>query len=348
MEAMTSPSDTPPGGRGPLGGVFSTGRNWSAGANAVSLVGLGLLIWGVTTQFHTLGTGSTRTAAIVLLVAASLSWGAWMLLRPTSDWGALAALCAMALTGGALAGLTPVAMIFPAVAVLSTCMRGPNILGVAIGAAGWLAMAISVGVLGKPWELLLGGLAAILGGAVIGITRRQGIEHAEQMARMEVALARTEVERARAELLSERNHLAREIHDVLAHTLAALSLQLEAFRTVVDAEPGTSPAVREQVERTSVLVREGLEEARGAVGALRDEPAPLGGRLARLSGQHEAAFTETGAPRRLAPPQVLGLYRVAQEALTNVVKHAPGALTRVRLDWSSAEVSLTVENGRRD
>jgi signal transduction histidine kinase len=75
-------------------------------------------------------------------------------------------------------------------------------------------MAISVLVLGKSWGLLLGGLTAILGGAVIGFTRRQGVEHAEQMARMEVSMARTEVERARAEPLAERNHLAREIHDV--------------------------------------------------------------------------------------------------------------------------------------
>jgi signal transduction histidine kinase len=345
MEAMSSPTDTPPSGSGPLGGVPLFGRTFSAGANGVSVVGLALLIWAVSSQFHTLRTGGARTAAIVLFAVAVLSWLAWMLVRPFSERGALAALSAMALSGGALAAFTPVAMIFPAVAVLSACMRWRNVVGVAIGGAGWLAMAIGVLALGKSWGLVLGGLAAILGGAVVGITRRQGIEQAEQMARMEVEMAHTEVERARAELLSERNHLAREIHDVLAHTLAALALQLEAFRTVVDAEPSTSPAVREQLERTSKLVREGLDEARGAVGALRDEPAPLGDQLAKLSAQHQATFTETGAPQRLAPPMVLGLYRVAQEALTNVVKHAPGAATTVLLQWSPAEVSVTVENG---
>jgi len=70
------------------------------------------------------------------------------------------------------------------------------------------------------------------------------VERTEQAARTEVETIRTEVERERANFLSERNHLAREIHDVLAHTLAALSLQLEAFGTVVEAEPGTSPAIR--------------------------------------------------------------------------------------------------------
>ena len=82
--------------------------------------------------------------------------------------------------------------------------------------------------------MILGCLAAILAGALIGISRRQAVERTEQAARTEVETARAEVERERAELLSERNHLAREIHDVLAHTLAALSLQLEAFGTVVD------------------------------------------------------------------------------------------------------------------
>ncbi len=345
MEAVSPTSDSPPGGAGPSGPAPPLRGARSAGANAVSLVGLGLLLWGVLSQFHTLSTGASRTAAVVLLTLAVLSWLAWMLLRPVSEAGTAVALAAMAVTGGALAGLTPVAMIFPAVAVLSTAMWSRTaVTAVMIGAAGWLAMAISVLALGKSWGLLLGGLAAILGGAVVGITRRQGIEHAEQIARMEVAMARTEVERARAELLAERNHLAREIHDVLAHTLAALSLQLEAFHTVVDAEPGTSPAVREHLERTSLLVREGLDEARGAVGALRDEPAPLGDQLTKLCGQHQAAFSETGAPQRLDPPIVLGLYRVVQEALTNVVKHAPRATATVALRWSPAAVAVTVEN----
>ena len=167
---------------------------------------------------------------------------------------------------------------------------------------------------GRPYGILLGGVAAVLGGAVVGITRRQAVERTEQLARMEVEVARTEAERARAEFLSERNHLAREIHDVLAHTLAALSLQLEAFSTVVEAEPGTSPAVREQLQRTRMLVHEGLDEARERSGALRDEPAPLGEQLTGLCAQHArpspsrrppsaapsagACSASTGSPRR--------------------------------------------------
>ncbi len=302
----------------PLGG-------WSVAGNAVGLASLGLLVWGVLSELHTLGSTGQRATAVALLAAAVASWLVWMYLRSRLERASVAALFAMAVTGGALVGFTPVAMVFPGLAVLSAASQWRVGVAALVGAAGWLAMAVGVLAEGRPAGVLLGGLAAVLGGAVVGITRRQAVERTEQLARMEVEVARTEVERARAELLGERNHLAREIHDVLAHTLAALSLQLEAFGTVVEADPDTSSAVREQLERTRMLVHEGLDEARGAVRALRDEPAPLGEQLTKLSAQQHAAFTESGAPAPLPAPVVLGLYRVAQEALTNVMKHAPGA-----------------------
>ena len=324
----------------PLGG-------WSVAGNAVGLASLGLLVWGVLSELHTLGSTGQRATAVALLAAAVASWLVWMYLRSRLERASVAALFAMAVTGGALVGFTPVAMVFPGLAVLSAASQWRVGVAALVGAAGWLAMAVGVLAEGRPAGVLLGGLAAVLGGAVVGITRRQAVERTEQLARMEVEVARTEVERARAELLGERNHLAREIHDVLAHTLAALSLQLEAFGTVVEAEPDTSSAVREQLERTRELVHEGLDEARGAVRALREEPAPLGEQLTKLSAQQHAAFTESGAPATLPAPIVLGLYRVAQEALTNVMKHAPGAAASVALTWSSDAVSLSVANEAR-
>ena len=95
---------------------------------------------------------------------------------------------------------------------------------------------------GNKWAVVSGGLAAVFTGLMVGITRRQAIEHAEQV---DEARARRRTgptwNAPGPKLLAERNHLARELHDVLAHTLAALSLQLEAFATVVDAEPGHEP-----------------------------------------------------------------------------------------------------------
>jgi signal transduction histidine kinase len=214
----------------------------------------------------------------------------------------------------------------------------------AVGGAGVLGVLLATAINGNNFSVVWGGLAAVFTAFVTGVMRRQAVAQAEQVTRLELASERLDVERTRAELLAERNHLARELHDVLAHTLAALSLQLEAFATVVDAEPETSQRVREQLERTQRLVREGLGEARGAVRALRDDLAPLEDRLVTLAEQHGAAFGTAGAPRPLAPETALALYRVAQEALTNVMKHATGAVASMELAFEDVAVRLTVDN----
>jgi signal transduction histidine kinase len=313
-------------------------------ANSIAIVALGLLTWGVLSYARQHDTGAALTAALVLLGVSAVAWLAWVLVRGSVGWTTGPVLIILSLAGGALSAFAPTAMVFCGVAMLGAALIWPIRVAALVGAGGWLAMFVSVGASGATYAIAVGGLAAILAGAIIGISRRLTVERTQQAARMEVQTARAEVERARAELLGERNHLAREIHDVLAHTLAALSLQLEAFGTVVDSEPGTSSAVREQLEKTRRLVHEGLDEARGAVQALRDDAAPLGEQLAKLAARHGADFTTTGAVRPLPPPVVMGLYRVAQEALTNVMKHAPGARTSVHLGFDAGRVSLTVDN----
>ncbi|HTW10153.1 MAG TPA: histidine kinase, partial [Acidimicrobiales bacterium] len=162
-------------------------------------------------------------------------------------------------------------------------------------------------------------------------------------AAMEVEKAHTEVERARAEILAERNRLAREIHDVLAHTLAALSVQLEALSAVADTEGAPAPVVA-QLDQTRQLVREGLEEARGAVRALRDDVPALVDQLGALCAQWGAKLAVTGQPRAIPADASVALYRVAQEAFTNAAKHAPGAVVRVDVSFEPRSVGLSVHN----
>ena len=219
---------------------------WVVLPHAINLASLGLLTWGVSTQIaHDLH-GSQQLVASLLLVAAALGWVAWVILRRQSTFTAAsaAALGVMALAGGALVAFVPLALVFPAVAALGASMAWPFPWAVALGALGWTTLAVGTAIRGHSYGVVLGGLAGIFAGLLVGMTRRQAVERTEQTAQMELQTARAEVERTRAELLAERNHLARELHDVLAHTLAALSLQLEAFGTVVDSEPATSPAVR--------------------------------------------------------------------------------------------------------
>jgi signal transduction histidine kinase len=318
---------------------------WGTLANSLTLAALGLLVWGVVTGVPGVDSRDQKLAAVILLVAASLAWAAWVLVRNTAP-GSVVATClvVVAVAGGALAAFAPVALVFPGVAALATASRWPAPAAVAVGGASWLAVLIATEANGNKFDVVLAALAAVFTGLMVGMTRRQAVEHAEQLTRLELASERAEVERSRAELLAERNHLARELHDVLAHTLAALSLQLEAFGTVVDAEPETSQRVRDQLERTRELVREGLDEARGAVRALRDDAAPLDARLAKLAEQHGAVFTTSGVPRPLAPETVLTLYRAAQEALTNVMKHATGAAASMELVFTGGCVRLTIDN----
>lgn len=318
---------------------------WGTLANGITLTGLGLLVFGSLTGIPSGDSHEQKVAAVVLLAVAAVAWAAWVLVRNSSSELAIGAcLFVVSAAGGALASISAIALVFVGVATLAAASRWSLVPSVIVGGVGALAVLVATLANGNNFAVVWGGLAAVFTGVMVGLTRRQAIEHAAQVTRLELASERAEVERNRAELLGERNHLARELHDVLAHTLAALSLQLEAFATVVDAEPGTSPKVREQLERTRQLVREGLEEARGAVQALRDDAEPLARRLVRLAEQHGAALETSGEVRALSPETTLALYRVSQEALTNVVKHAPGATSSIGLAFEPECVTVTIDN----
>jgi signal transduction histidine kinase len=318
---------------------------WTPVLSILNLALLGLLTWGVTSEVQT-GLGGSRPAAIALLVVAAVSWVTWVAARVTNTPNVvLASLVSTALAGGALAAFAPLAVAFMAVAALGAAMSFSLPVCLAVAGGGWVAMLVSVAATGHDGGYIFTALAASLAGLALGVGRRQAVERAEQMVLIGVEKERAEVERARAELLAERNHLARELHDVLAHTLSALSLQLEAFESVVGSDPEAGPAIHEQLARTRRLVHEGLDEARGAVQALREDVVPLTERLTKLCDEHHAAFSVTGSAPPLSSQITLGLYRVTQEALTNALKHAPGAPIWVSLGFVPHKVSLRIENG---
>ncbi|HUJ64412.1 MAG TPA: histidine kinase, partial [Acidimicrobiales bacterium] len=313
---------------------------------ALNLIGLSLLAWGVIAEAHP-GRGDGRVATLILLGLAVAGWVGWsrMRFRPAAGRPMFGWLALTALAGGGLAAFTPLAAVFVGVAALGATIAWPLRQAGWIVAAGPAAMLISVAGSGHNFGLVLVGLAAALTATILGASRRQALERTASAARMQVAEARAEAERARAELLDGRNHLARELHDVLAHTLSALSLQLEALDALVSTGSSTA-AVREQLDSTKRLVREGMEEARGAVRALREDAPPLEEQLNRLACDRQAQMLVSGPPRQLSPDVTLTLYRVAQEALTNVVKHAPGQPARIELGFAADTVSLSVSNPR--
>jgi signal transduction histidine kinase len=168
----------------------------------------------------------------------------------------------------------------------------------------------------------------------------------------EQLLAELEESRAaelRAAALAERQRLAREMHDVLAHSLSGLVVQLEGARVLAVTAPG-DVRLPDAIDRAHQLAKSGLDEARQAIGTLRDDELPGPNRLSELSDAFTAdtgipcQFTQTGERRELSPAVRLALYRVAQESLTNARRHARPDAVDVRLDYLPGTVTLTVED----
>jgi signal transduction histidine kinase len=315
---------------------------WAVPAN----VGwLALIAWAATAEVHP-GWAGRHLAVVVLLIVAGGGWLLWVASRVSGTRALrLPSWIMMATAGGALATLAPIGLVFVGVAGLAAGMTWPVERAVLVAAAGPLATLAAAPGAGKGWGIVAGSATAALGGMTLGIARRQTQETAMQSARVQVSEAQAEAERARAELLAGRNHLARELHDILAHTLSALSLQLEALNALIDAGPRPTPEVHSQLDAIRRLVREGLDDARGAVRALREDLPPLEEQLGKLAAERHADLHVKGDPRPLAPQVSLTLYRVAQEALTNAAKHAPGATTEVTLVFDEGLVRVAVSNG---
>jgi signal transduction histidine kinase len=154
---------------------------------------------------------------------------------------------------------------------------------------------------------------------------------------------------AQAVTLRERQHLAREMHDVLAHSLSALAVQLEGARLLARST-GADQSVVEAVERSHHLAKGGLEEARRAIEALRGGDMPGPDRLGALADEFreqtgvDTALAFDGEPRELSSEARLAVYRTAQEALTNVRRHADAERVDLRLRYADDGTWLTVED----
>jgi signal transduction histidine kinase len=197
-------------------------------------------------------------------------------------------------------------------------------------------------------ELLVNALplAAIYMIVLFGRRIRMQEAQAEQLL---IELEESRGAELRAAALAERQRLARDMHDVLAHSLSGLLLQLEGARLLAVSNPGDE-RLAGTIDRAHELARSGLDEARRAIGMLRDDELPGPDRLAALTGSFQAdtgvpaRFTSSGSPRELASAVRLALYRVTQEALTNVRKHARPTRVEVTLEYLADEITLTIED----
>jgi signal transduction histidine kinase len=293
---------------------------------------------GVAAQRHALTDPSVDTLLVAMLLVpsgASFLSGRWpsMARVPSIVWTVIVAAAVL----GLVLRPTPtdLAPFFLVLYTGEAAVDGPRWSGLA-------AMLLSVGVMigvdvAGRFE---GGYIWVLGIAlawVAGTAVRSAIDLLLELERAQAGLA----ERAAAD---ERQRIAREVHDVVAHSLAVTMLHVTGARMALRRDPHEAAEALEQAE---ALGRQSLAEVRRIVGLLQPggtgvEPSlPNASDLSALVEQFRHAgldvgLTMTGDLDRVAPSSGLALYRIVQESLTNVTKHAPGV---------AADVSVAVQNG---
>ncbi len=306
------------------------------------------------------GTPGPRGLTIAITLAlSSVGWIAWLLSGSTGQRRGLSlgSLIVMGGAGGALAGVSASS---PAIAVgcaaaFSAGVRLKTSASLAITAETVAAFVIAALLTNEPTGVVLGFPFAYAGLWSVAMTRREYLVRAEQAERTLAETRRAREAETHAAALAERARIARDIHDVLAHSLAAVSVNLQAAEGLLAAEtlPKDNPELTKAIEcidRAGTLTREGMAQARRAILALREDAAPLPDQLAALAAQYQAAgdatiqLTITGQPRPLSEQAAQVAYRTAQEGLTNARKHAPGQPVALTLAFEPAQVAVTVEN----
>jgi signal transduction histidine kinase len=324
-------------------------------ATVIRVAGLALIVWSVVNSDNPPGTSGRSlivSISLAIVVIASLAWTA----RPDGHRTVTPDLYVMAGAGGFLAGASPhgAASAFVFVAVIVAGLRVEFARAVPLLLVGTLAQAVSVLVYKGSALGLLAYTLAYSAALLAGSNSRQSLERAEQAELLLAQTQRSQEEQLRVARLEESARIAREIHDVLAHALAGLTIQLEATSALI--ERGADRAsVLARVQRAHELAREGLRETKRAVGALRGDPDPVPAAAGiealvadyRSAGDTPVELTIDGDRKRLAGPTGQVVLRVTQEALTNVRKHAPGAEVSVVLhagEASDDDVVLLIDD----
>jgi signal transduction histidine kinase len=194
---------------------------------------------------------------------------------------------------------------------------------------------------------------------LIGVSWMTGVfvsrrsQHAREMAGRAELLERQHREAAERAVAEERQRIARELHDVIAHSVSVMTVQTGAVRRLLQPEQEKERQALETVEATG---REALTEMRRLVGLLREQgampefsPQPGLGTMADLLDNVRSAglpvgLAVDGTPRELAPGIDLAAYRVVQEALTNALKYGGSAHAWVTLHWHEDELELEIAN----
>jgi len=272
--------------------------------------------------------------------------------------------------GGTRLALTAAALVLASsIALLCAQPQGPGAAGAFVGVllltrlwpgriavfaamCVFVVLEVIVGLRGQGLGNLtvLAALGGSYGLAVLAVRLRKANDQARTLL---VELEQSRAAEARAAGLAERQRLAREMHDVLAHSLSGLLLQLEGARMLAADNPA-DPRIPKAIDRAHHLGRTGLAEARRAIGMLRGDDLPGPDRLEELAAQFQddsaipCQLDVSGDARPLGSEARLAIYRVAQEALTNITRHAHPNRVDVRLRYEPSATKLTIEDFARE
>ncbi|WP_328472096.1 sensor histidine kinase [Actinoplanes sp. NBC_00393] len=203
------------------------------------------------------------------------------------------------------------------------------------------------------WEFVFFAVLGLFGWSVGALLRREQYRSA-QLAELAAQLATEREARARTAVDEERARISRELHDAVAHTVSVMTMQAGVLRRRLSDRP----VERDALAQVEELGRRSVEEIRRVVGLLRPDdsdglgPAPSLRRLDDLLDHVRAAglevdLTISGDPAELPAALDMSAYRVTQEALTNVLRHAEASRAAVEVAYRKNEVELTVtDNGR--
>ncbi len=293
--------------------------------------------------------------AILLVGPLALTW------RRSAPVVVLAVACAGSLAFATFAAPRWTYAVAPAIALFSAVKAGRFRAAAATAAAGYAAYLVIIGVfaaeLGLPPDartdprtalLLAAGLVLTV---FLGRAAKAQAEHMAEMMKVRAERAKALQEQERRQASEERLRMARELHDVLGHHLSLINVQAGVGLHLMDNRPEQA---REALSAIKTASAEALREVRAVLGVLRpeEEVAPrqpaLGlDRLGELTADAGLAVTTTtSGARRALPAEVdRAAYRIVQEALTNVRKHAaPEATAEVTVDYAPAGLRLSIRN----
>jgi signal transduction histidine kinase len=308
----------------------------------VLLAALALMVVVMALNPGAIGLRGTALATLIALAVAGVSWLAWVLAGPHGDSPALLALTLCTGVSGSV-----LLVLYPSLAVYWFAFWACFSAGANFSTrAGLIVTAASAAVLATGFAshqgTILGAFAAgVIVSYVFGRNRKESLGLASR-----AALAADT--REREATLAERERIARELHDVLGHALASLSLQIESAAAALEATADAQSALS-HLDRAGELIRSGQEEATAAVLTLREGEITVHTMVEGLVEAHRGAggrarFACTGVPRPLDAGRALALYRVTQEALTNAVKHAPGTEADVAVSYGADSIAVQVAN----